>query len=98
MNLFKKFFRMINLFELDINSRSYKSSLIRIFVSLLVLLGVSLLRVNIKLTNPALNITLSLLMLAVMIICIMIFFIASVEALQVGNNRKKDKARDEERK
>ena len=98
MNLFKKFFRMINLFELDLSSRSYKSSLIRICVSLLVLLGVSLLRVNIKITNPALNITLSLLMLAVMVICIMIFFIASVEALQVGNNRKKDKARDEERK
>ena len=88
---------MINLFELDLNSRSYKSSFIRMLVSLLVLLGISLLRVNITLTNPALNIILSFLMLAIMIICILIFFIAAVESLQVGNNRKKDKARGEDK-
>ena len=97
MNYFRKFIRMINLFELDLNSRSYKSSFIRMLVSLLVLLGISLLRVNITLTNPALNIILSFLMLAIMIICILIFFIAAVESLQVGNNRKKDKARGEDK-
>lgn len=97
MNYFRKFIRMINLFELDLNSRSYKSAFIRMLVSLLVLLGISLLRVNITLTNPALNIILSFLMLAIMIICILIFFIAAVESLQVGNNRKKDKARGEDK-
>lgn len=94
MKKLKDFFRMFNIFELDLSSRSYKSPLIRIFVSLLILLGVLAFRLNVTITDLALNLILTVILLAVMVLCILCFFIASVECLQVGDNRKKDKERD----
>lgn len=94
MKKFKDFFRMFNIFELDLSARSYKSPMIRIFVSLFILLGVLAFRLNVTITNLPLNIFLTVFLLAIMVMCILCFFIASVECLQVGDNRKKDKERN----
>ena len=89
----KGLFSYLNFFELNLSARSYKSALIRILVSLLIMFIVCVIRFNVTLSNPAVNIIVTLLMLAIMICCILCFFIAAVECLQVGDNRKKDKAR-----
>ena len=91
----KKFLSYFNLFELNLNSRSYKSGLIRIGVSAVVMLVVCLVRLNLTLTNPVVNVLVSLLTIVVMVMAILCLFIAAVECLQVGDNRKKDKARNE---
>ncbi|MBO7195748.1 MAG: hypothetical protein J6V80_00250 [Clostridia bacterium] len=93
MEKLKKFLNMFNIFELNLSARSYKSGIIRIIVSLLIIFAVCLFRFSITITNAAVNIVVSLLLLAIMIMCILCFFIASVECLQVGDNRKKDKER-----
>lgn len=87
----KKFFSYFNMFELNLSSRSYKSAAIRIAVSVLVMFFVCLFRLNVNLSNPAVNVIISLLCLAIMILSVLCFFIAAVECLQVGDNRKKDK-------
>ncbi len=97
MKKIKQFLNMFNIFELNLNSRSYKSPLIRIFASLIVLLGVMAFRLNVTITNPTVNIFLTVFLLAVMVLCILCFFIASVECLQVGDNRKKDKEREKDK-
>ena len=89
----KGLFSYLNFFELNLSARSYKSAFIRILVSLLIMFIVCVIRFNVTLSNPAVNIIVTLLMLAIMICCILCFFIAAVECLQVGDNRKKDKAR-----
>ena len=89
----KKFLSYFNLFELNLEARSYKSGLIRIACSLAVMLLVCLFRLSITITSVALNIVLTIFLLAIMIISILCFFVASVECLQVGDNRKKDKNR-----
>ena len=93
---FRKFLDMFNIFELNLSQRSYKSPLFRIFGSLLTMLVVCTVRFSITIPNPVLNIAVSLPMLAIMILSILCLFIASVECLQVGDNRKKDKARMQE--
>lgn len=98
MNKLKNFIRMFNIFELNLNSRSYKSPIIRMAVSLLILLAVCAFRFNVTITDVIINIFLTLLILAIMIMCILCFFIAAVEALQVGDNRKKDKERQKDTK
>ena len=89
----KKFLSFFNFFELDLTRRDYTSPLIRIGVSLLIALVVCLFRVAITLTNPVVNVVVSLICIAIVVMAILCFFIAAVEALQVGENRKKDKAR-----
>ena len=96
MKAFRKFIRMINLFDIDLSGRSYTSPRIRIFISLPLRVGIGVLRLAITIKDPTLNIVLSLLMLAVMAICTLIFFIAMVECLQVGHNRKIDKEREKD--
>lgn len=90
----KKFFNMFNIFELNLSARSYKSAAIRIAASLLVLFIICAIRFSITISNPVFNILLTVLLLALMIMCILCFFIAAVECLQVGDNRKKDKERE----
>lgn len=89
----KKFLNYFNMFELDLTRRDYKSPLIRIFASALVAMAVALFRLNITLTNVAVNAVVSLICIGIVVMCILCLFIASVECLQVGDNRKKDKAR-----
>ena len=94
MKKLKDFFRMFNIFELDLSARSYKSPLIRIFVSLLIIFLILAFRLNVTLTNPTVNILLSIFLLAIIVMCTLCFIIASVECLQVGDNKKKDKERE----
>ncbi len=95
MNKFKQFLNMFNMFEMNLNARSYKSALIRIFASILIMFAVLAFRLNVNITNLVANIFLTIFLLAIMILCILCFFIAAVECLQVGDNRKKDKERKE---
>ena len=92
-NKFKKFIHMFNMFELNLSQRSYKSPLLRIFGSLLVMLVVCTVRFSITIPNPIVNIAVSLPILIIMILSVLCLFIAAVECLQVGDNRKKDKER-----
>ena len=87
----KKFLSYFNIFELNLTSRSYKSGAIRIAASLITLLAVCVIRFSVTITNPVINILTAILVLAVMVMSILCFFIALVECLQVGDNRKKDK-------
>lgn len=93
MEKFKKFLNYFNMFEIDLTRRSYKSPLIRIFASLLVVFIILAIRLNITIANPVVNIVTLVIMLAIIILCILCFFIASVECLQVGDNKRKDKER-----
>ena len=93
MNKFKKFLSYFNFMELNLSARSYKSGFIRMFVSLLVMFAVLMIRFSVTITNSALNIALLFVILAVIILCVLCFFTAAVECLQVGDNRKKDKER-----
>ena len=93
MDKFKKFLSYFNFMELNLSSRSYKSGFIRMFVSILIMFVVLAIRFSITIENPALNIFLLFVILAVIVLCVLCFFIAAVECLQVGDNRKKDKER-----
>ena len=95
MNKFKKFLNMFNIFELNLTSRSYKSGAIRMAVSIVVLFIAFAVRFSLTLTDPMVNLMVSLPILAIMVMCILCFFIAAVECLQVGDNRKKDKENEE---
>ncbi len=94
----KKFLKFFNIFELNLNEKSYKSPLIRIFASLAIMFAVCIFRLNITITSVALNIFLTVLLLAIMVMSILCFFIASVEALQVGENKRIAKAREQDKK
>ena len=94
MKKLKEFLRIFNIFELDFSSRSYKSPIIRMAVSILIIACICAFRLNVTITSIPLNVFLSILIFAVMIMCVLCFFIAMVECLQVGDNRKKDKARE----
>ena len=89
----KKFFKMFNIFELNLSQTSYKSPIIRIAVSLLIMIGLVLLRLSITIPNIVLNMVVSALILIVIIMSVLCFFIAAVECLQVGENREKKKRR-----
>lgn len=93
MDKFKKFLSYFNFMELNLSSRSYKSGFIRMFVSLLIMFTILAIRFSITINNAALNIFLLFVILAVIIMCVLCFFTAAVECLQVGDNRKKDKER-----
>ena len=93
----KKFFNLFNIFELNLSRRDYKSPAIRMAVSSAIALAVSLFRVGITLSNPVVNVVISLLCIALVVMSILCFFIAAVECLQVGDNRKKDKARQNDK-
>lgn len=87
----KKFLGYFNFWKLDLYSKSYKSGIIRIFGSALVMLIVMLVRTNLTITNIPLNIFVLLISIAVMIMATLCFFVAAAECLQVGENRRKDK-------
>ena len=89
----RKFLSYFNMFELDLTRREYKSPLIRIGLSALVALIVCLFRVSITIENPVVNVIVSLLCIAIVVMSILCLFIASVECLQVGDNRRRDKMR-----
>ncbi len=93
MKKFKEFLNMFNIFELNLSSKSYKSAAIRIAVSLLTLLAVCVFRFSITITDMTLNIFLTIFLLGIMVLCILCFFVAAVECLQVGDNIKKEKER-----
>ena len=94
MKKFKNFLNYFNLFELNLYQKSYKSPLIRIFGSLAVMLVVCAIRLSIKITNIPLTILVTAVMLGIMVLAIICFFIAAVECLQVGHNKKIQKERD----
>lgn len=93
MNKFKKFLSYFNFMELNLSSRSYTSGLIRMFVSILIIFIVLAVRFSITISNDALNTFSLFVILAVIVMCVLCFFTASVECLQVSDNRKKDKER-----
>ncbi len=90
----KQFLQYFNFFDPNLTLRSYKSPVIRILVSALVMVGVCVFRLSVTLTNKAVNIIVSILCLAIMVLAVLCFFVAAVEALQVGENRRKDKERE----
>ena len=92
-NNMKEFLNYFNIFELNLTRRDYKSPIIRMVVSIALAMAVCLARLSVTITNTALNVIISLICIAVVVMSILCFFIASVECLQVGDNRKKDKAR-----
>ena len=89
----KKFLNMFNIFELNLSQTSYKSPVIRIVVSLLIMIGLVLLRLSVTIPNVVLNMVISALILIIIIMSVLCFFIAAVECLQVGENREKKKKR-----
>lgn len=91
----KKFFNYFNIFELNLSSRTYKSGIIRILASALVMFLVCIFRLNITITDIGINIFLTIFLLAIMVMAVLCMFIAAVECLQVGDNRKKDKERNQ---
>lgn len=93
----KKFLSYFNIFELNLTSTSYKSGLIRILASVLVMMIVCIFRFSVTLSNPVVNIIVSLLAMAIMVLSVMCLFVASVECLQVGDNIKKYKARENDK-
>ena len=94
MNKFKKFLNYFSIFELNLYQKSYKSPLIRMFASLAVMLVICLIRLNISIENVVINIVSLLFIVFIMIMAILCFFIAAVECLQVGHNKKIQKERD----
>lgn len=94
MKNFKQFLNYFSIFELNLYQKSYKSPLIRIFASLAVMLLVCVIRLNISIENVVLNIISLLFIVAIMILAILCFFIAAVECLQVGHNKKIQKERE----
>jgi len=87
----KKILSYFNIFELNLSAKSYKSGLIRIFVSAAVMLLLCLFRLNVTLTNPLTNLLVSLLVIAGMILSVLCLFVAAVECLQVSENIKRDR-------
>jgi hypothetical protein len=94
MNKFKKFLNYFSIFELNLYQKSYRSPLIRMFASLAVMLVICLIRLNISIDNVVINIVSLLFIVFIMIMAILCFFIAAVECLQVGHNKKIQKERD----
>lgn len=89
----KKFMKYFNIFELDLHSKSYKSAIIRITVSLIIMLATCLFRFNVTISNAILNIVSGIVLLAVTVLSILCLFVAAVECLQIADNRKNDKNR-----
>ena len=87
----KKFLAYFNIFDLNLSSKSYKSGLIRIGVSAIAMLILSLFRLSITLTNPIINLIISILVIGGMVLSILCLFVAAVECLQVSENRKNNK-------
>ena len=94
----KNFLSYFNIFELNLTSTSYKSPIIRIIVSLIVLLSIFFFRISVTIESVVINIFLTILLLAIMVLSVLCLFIASVECLQVGDNIRREKARQEDYK
>lgn len=93
----KKFLRYFNFMEPDLTLRSYKSPIIRILVSALVMFIVCAFRFSITIPQVALNIIVSVLVFGLFILAFLCFAVASVEALQVSDNKRKDKERSNDK-
>ncbi len=93
----KKFLSYFNIFELNLTSRSYKSGIIRIIISILVMMAVCIFRFSVTLGDPTVNIIVSILCIAIMVLAVLCLFTASVECLQVGDNIKKYKERENDK-
>ena len=91
MQVMKKFLSYINIFSLDLNSRSYKSGLIRIFLSSAVMIAACLIRFNLTLSDPLINLLVSLPTIAIIILSILCLFVGAAECLQVSENLKRDR-------
>ncbi len=89
----KRFLQYFNIMEPNLYLRSYKSPIIRILVSVLVMAVVFVARFSVTITNAALNIAVSVLVFGIFILAFLCFSVATVEALQVGDNIKKDRER-----
>ncbi len=77
-----------SLFELNLYRKSFKVPLMKIIGSALVLLIVSVFRLSVTITNLPLNLFVSFICIALVIMAILCLFIAAVEALQVSQNKK----------
>ncbi len=80
------FFKL--LFDLNLYYTSFKIPLIKLFSSAIVLAVVTILRLSFTITNPTLNITLSLGAIVLMVASVLCLFVSAVEALQVSQNKK----------
>ncbi len=89
----KQFLQYFNFFDPNLTLRSYKSPIIRIIVSAIVMAALVIFRLSVTIQNMAINIIVSLLCLAIISLAVLCFFVAAVEALQVGENKRKDKER-----
>lgn len=85
----KKFLSYFNIFDINLYSRSYKSGIIRMVISLVTMLGSWAIRMSITIENATVNIVTAVLLLLIMIPCVLCFFVAAVECLQVSDNIKK---------
>lgn len=81
------------LFDLNLYYTSFKIPVIKLVVSALTMLVICILRLSFTITNKALNLTISIAAIVVVIASIMCFFVAAVEALQVSENKKNMKKR-----
>lgn len=89
----KEFLKLFSVFDINLNRTSYKSPLIRVIVSLIIMFGTVIFRLNVTIKNPILNIVLAIILLAVVVLSVLCFFVAAVECLQVSDNRKNMKKR-----
>lgn len=87
----KNFLSYFNILELNLSSRSYKSGIIRIFISATVMLLLCVFRLSVTITNPVINLFVSILVIGGMVLSILCLFVAAAECLQVGENRRRDR-------
>ena len=93
-HIMKKFLSYFNMFEINLYSRSYKSGIIRMAVSLAIMLAAWAIRMSITIKDPTINIISAVVVFALMIPCVLCFFVAAVECLQVSDNIKKYNERE----
>ena len=87
----KKFLSYFNIFDLNLSSRSYKSGLIRIGVSAIIMLLLCIFRLSLTLSDGFINLIVSLFVIGGMVLSILCLFVASAECLQVSENLKRDR-------
>ena len=81
------------LFDLNLYRKSFKVPILKILGSALTMFIVCGLRLSFTITQPALNISISLVAIVITVASIMCLFVGAVEALQVSQNKKNMKDR-----
>ena len=89
----KQFLQYFNFFDPNLTLRSYKSPIIRILISALIMAALVIFRLSVTIQNITVNVIVSILCLVIISLAVLCFFVAAVEALQVGENIRKDKER-----